>query len=161
MSSGLTRPTNLSSDWFLHGARCLSSCKLSYTFHVCHVPKPGYVSFRFQLVYPLIRPNRAQYKQKLSAASDSNNYQPVFPEDFLPPKLNHTSALQTAVLISDIEMSPGVLQSYPLFCRHAHCKAFTYTQSGALILQPSKPCSITSSMFSELVLIYFFPMSQL
>lgn len=82
MSSGLTRPTNLSSDWFLHGARCLSSCKLSYTFHVCHVPKPGYVSFRFQLVYPLIRPNRAQYKQKLSAASDSNNYQPVFPEDF-------------------------------------------------------------------------------
>lgn len=80
-----------------------------------------------------------------------------------PPKLIFTSLLQSAVLISDAGMSPGVLQSCPLFSRF---NISVFRPAVTRSVQRLESCSITSSMFpsSSCLHIYFsfvFPTSQL
>lgn len=70
-----------------------------------------------------------------------------------PPKLIFTSLLQSAVLISDAGMSPGVLQSCPLFSRF---NISVFKPAVTLSVQRLESRSITSSMFPELVPVCIF-----
>lgn len=69
-----------------------------------------------------------------------------------PPKLNFTSVLQSAVLISDIEKSPGVLQSYPLFSR---CRISVVICTVSLS-HLSSPAPMTSFLTLSSQDIFFF-----